>query len=478
MAPIGEDRMGHQAADGSSREDAQNLWASILSEVQSSSASKLSTNRSLLVLGDNECGKTTLIAKLQGMEDPKKGAGLEYYYIDVRDEYRDEQARLNVWVLDGDQSHTGLLKYALTEENFADTLVLLVASMAQPWFIAEALNKWLTVLREHIDKLRIPPEQMREYEQSLVRFYQDYQEPEESQTSSPAPPRGDANPLHPSAPVSDEEKVVLPLSPNTLTQNLGIPIVVVLTKCDAVSTLEKEHDFREEHFDFIQQYIRKFCLKFGAALFYTSVKDERNCELLYRYLVHRIYGFPFSTSAYVVERDSVFVPSGWDNEKKISILYENMTSVKPDDNFEDTIVKPILRKSVQRDAEVVAEDEQIFLMKQQTQLAKQPAAGQPGEPATPRAARPPTQRTPERAGAAQTSPMRGKDSKGAPPGAATEGMLANFFNSLLNKKTGAAVAGKDKAAVTRDAAAELERMTRGKKTVSETNSNDTGASGS
>lgn len=39
--------------------------------------------------GDNECGKTTLIAKLQGMEDPKKGAGLEYYYIDVRDEYRD-----------------------------------------------------------------------------------------------------------------------------------------------------------------------------------------------------------------------------------------------------------------------------------------------------------------------------------------------------------------------------------------------------
>lgn len=30
------------------------------------------------------------------------------------------------------------------------------------------------------------------------------------------------------------------------------------------------------------------------------------------------------------------------------------------------------------------------------------------EPATPRAARPPTQRTPERAGAAQTSPMRGK----------------------------------------------------------------------
>lgn len=42
-----------------------------------------------LLVGDNESGKTTLIAKLQGVEDPKKGSGLEYAYIDVRDEYRD-----------------------------------------------------------------------------------------------------------------------------------------------------------------------------------------------------------------------------------------------------------------------------------------------------------------------------------------------------------------------------------------------------
>ncbi len=43
----------------------------------------------MLVLGDNSSGKTSLIAKLQGVENPKKGSGLEYAYIDVRDEYRD-----------------------------------------------------------------------------------------------------------------------------------------------------------------------------------------------------------------------------------------------------------------------------------------------------------------------------------------------------------------------------------------------------
>lgn len=47
----------------------------------------------MLVLGDNASGKTSLIAKLQGVEDPKKGSGLEYAYIDVRDEYRDGECK-------------------------------------------------------------------------------------------------------------------------------------------------------------------------------------------------------------------------------------------------------------------------------------------------------------------------------------------------------------------------------------------------
>ncbi len=71
-----------------------------------------------------------------------------------------------MWCLDGDPSHTGLLKYALTEQNFSDTLVLLVASMTHPWSLMEALEKWVSILREHIDRLKIPSEKMRDYEQS------------------------------------------------------------------------------------------------------------------------------------------------------------------------------------------------------------------------------------------------------------------------------------------------------------------------
>ena len=68
---------------------------------------------------------------------------------------------------------------------------------------------------------------------------------------------------------------------------------MVVTKTDYMSDLEKDFDYKEEHFDFIQQAVRKFCLQYGASLFYTSVKEDKNCDLLYKYLVHRIYHFPF-----------------------------------------------------------------------------------------------------------------------------------------------------------------------------------------
>ncbi|XP_048754937.1 cytoplasmic dynein 1 light intermediate chain 2-like isoform X3 [Ostrea edulis] len=483
MAPVGEkeDRMGPTVADDDENES-QTLWATILGEVQSSSATNLPSTKSVLVLGDNESGKTTLVARLQGVEEPRKGSGLEYYYIDVKDDYRDDQTHAGVWVLDGDPSHTGLLKFAITEENFENILVLLVASMAQPWSIMESLNKWASYLQEHIDRLKLKPEDRREYEESLVRFFQEYTEPDENSSGSQVPShRRDVNPLHPTASHTEEDKVLRPLGEDTLSQNLGIPIVVVITKSDAISSLEKQHDFKEEHFDFIQQHIRKFCLHYGASLVYSSVKEEKNCDLLYKYLVHRIYGFPFSSPAYVVEKDCVFVPAGWDNDKKISILYENLNTMKSDDCYEDVITKPITRKPIQRDAEVVAEDEQVFLMKQQSFLNKQPAPGPAGEtPARPPGSAPPrttpprTHTTNNTVTPVTSSPKKMEAGKGTPT---SEGMLANFFNSLLNKSTaktpGATKAGDltDKAAVSREAAAELERLQKSKKMTPEVKPN-------
>ncbi|XP_029977561.1 cytoplasmic dynein 1 light intermediate chain 2 isoform X1 [Sphaeramia orbicularis] len=435
MAPVLEKQLPGAAGAGDNNneeEEGQNLWSSILSEVSTRSNSKLPSGKNILVFGEDGSGKTTLMAKLQGADHNKRGRGLEYLYLNVHDEDRDDLTRCNVWILDGDLYHKGLLKFAVSAQSLPDCLAVFVADMSRPWTIMESLKKWASVLRDHVDKLKIPPEDMRELEQKMVKAFQEYTEPEEATPSSPQRRATTAG---------EDEAVVLPLGDNTLTHNLGIPVLIVCTKCDAVSVLEKEHDYREEHFDFIQSHIRRFCLHYGAGLIYTSVKEEKNLDLLYKYVVHKMYDFQFTTPALVVEKDAVFIPSGWDNEKKIGILHENFTTVRPEDPFEDFITKPPVRKLV-HDKEINAEDEQVFLMKQQSLLAKQPATPTRGATESPGRTASGSPRPAGRAGQPNVtsgSPMASvkKPDPNMKAGAANEGVLANFFNSLLSKKTGA-----------------------------------------
>uniref|UniRef100_A0A452IF60 Dynein light intermediate chain n=1 Tax=Gopherus agassizii TaxID=38772 RepID=A0A452IF60_9SAUR len=384
---------------GGEEDDGQNLWSCILSEVSTRSRSKLPSGKNVLLLGEDGAGKTSLIGKLQGIEEYKKGRGMEYLYLNVHDEDRDDQTRCNVWILDGDLYHKGLLKFAMEANSLKDTLVMLVIDMSRPWTALDSLQKWASVVREHIDKLKIPPEEMKEMEQKLVRDFQEYIEPGEDFPASPQR-------RNTSIQEDKDDSVILPLGADTLTCNLGIPVVVVCTKCDAISVLEKEHDYRDEHFDFIQSHIRRFCLQYGAALIYTSVKENKNIDLVYRYIVQKLYGFPFNVSAAVVEKDAVFIPAGWDNDKKIGILHENFQTLKADDSFEDIITKPPVRKDA----------------------SPRVPGGSP--------------RTPNRSvtsNVASVTPIPTGSKKIDPnmkAGATSEGVLANFFNSLLSKKTG------------------------------------------
>uniref|UniRef100_A0A182Q473 Dynein light intermediate chain n=1 Tax=Anopheles farauti TaxID=69004 RepID=A0A182Q473_9DIPT len=422
------------AARKKDAEAKENLWSSILNEVQTQSNTKLPSNKLVLVVGDNASGKTTLIAKLQGVEDPKKGSGLEYAYIDVRDEYRDDVTRLGVWILDGDPGHNNLLKFALNEQNFPHTLVILTLSMTTPWSLVDQLQHWMKILDDHIASLKIDPEEKQQCQARLTTEWQNYCETIDD--LDPGSPIKRTNRL----PSVDDELDALPLPEGVLTTNLGLDVVVVVTKTDYMTTLEKELDYRDEHFDFMQQWIRRFCLMYGASLFYTSVKEDKNCDLLYKYLTHRIYGLPFRTPALVVEKDAVLIPAGWDNMKKISILYENMQSCKPDDYYNDIIAQPPSRKVPaatvsNRESEIQTEDEQAFLARQQQLLqqgqaptrGESPLRSQPGNGSKSAA------RTPVATGA-QGSPKK-IDGKIAPGTQSGEGVLANFFNSLLHKKS-------------------------------------------
>lgn len=70
-----------------------------------------------------------------------------------------------MWILDGDLYHKGLLKFAVSPQSLPNCLAMFVVDMSRPWTIMESLQKWASVLRDHVDKLKIVPEEMKELEQ-------------------------------------------------------------------------------------------------------------------------------------------------------------------------------------------------------------------------------------------------------------------------------------------------------------------------
>ena len=70
-----------------------------------------------------------------------------------------DHTRLGHWILDGDPTHSHLLRFALKEANFTDTSLLLCVAMTTPWNIMDQLQNWATLLHDHIDRLTLSAEE-------------------------------------------------------------------------------------------------------------------------------------------------------------------------------------------------------------------------------------------------------------------------------------------------------------------------------
>merc|ERR1712176_642807 len=210
----------------------------------------------------------------------------------------------------------------------------------------------------------------------------------------------------------DEDEVILPIPEGALVSNLGIPVVVVLSKVDSMSILQKENDFSEEHFEYIQWHLRKACLAWGAGLLYCSPRENSNTKLLLDYMSHVFYGLKLKVEPQVVDRDAIFVPVGWDSPSKIGLLSDGFVQFSQSKPFAEQIapLPDIRQKRVMK-----GEDDQLFLTRMQAVLVDKQKSGSP----------------------ATTHKVLEGEAKGAtktPPPA--DGVLANFFNSLLTKKPG------------------------------------------
>ena len=74
----------------------KNIWSDILQEVQNQTK-KTPPPKSVILLGDNESGRSTLVSRMKGVENINKGIGLEYHYIDINNEEDRDGRFIGTW---------------------------------------------------------------------------------------------------------------------------------------------------------------------------------------------------------------------------------------------------------------------------------------------------------------------------------------------------------------------------------------------
>ncbi|PPQ68272.1 hypothetical protein CVT26_006188 [Gymnopilus dilepis] len=331
----------------------QDLWSSILDSV---SSSRSIPSKQVLLLGQPSSGKSALASALlqkpPAEQHPQADGqsqstdfAIGYDFADVRDEAdEDTLARLSVYTVPSSAAaYTSLLPHFLPPRtSLLHTIVVIVLDWTRPWTFVEELETWLTWIEtwskgDGSREMEIIREESRERLQSHL---QHYTEP----SSDPLP-----------ASNTTLSNTLLPLGPGTFTHNsAGVPIIVACTKADLIdegndmapgatamgSMVKGKGGEWEERTDGIMQILRTICLKYGAALFYTTPLPA-NLQVLRQYALHLLFMppapspamaaagetqapvrnlFPFTQKPNTLDRDRIVVPAGWDSWGKISVL--------------------------------------------------------------------------------------------------------------------------------------------------------------
>ncbi|KAF7721649.1 hypothetical protein EC973_004325 [Apophysomyces ossiformis] len=343
------------------------IWSAILKGVASS---KMVHTKNVLVLGDSNCGKSTLIHYLKNdpgpqapqpetdevptasfgvtnnytpmvpeqVDDDSNTLALGYSFVDVTDEENEAMARLGLYQLGlSAPEYLPLLKFALSSETLADSFVVIALDWTRPWQFLESLQRWLNVLQHAIQEIckegtvgeswsrgKAVVDELRE---KVEHYLQSYTEPVNGIVMTASTSTSSIPPASLVTTTTAADQVTLPLTQGCLTTNLGVPLAIVCCKSDALNTLEQTQDYNDDQFDFIQQTLRCICMKYGASLFYTSTLHPYTFHNLRQYILHRVLttstkSYTFHLKAQVVERDTVLVPSGWDSWGKIRVLKE------------------------------------------------------------------------------------------------------------------------------------------------------------
>jgi len=343
----------------------ENIWFKILNSI---SSSKVTQCKNLLILGDENSGKSTIINEIANRHPTENNSkipkyALSYSYIDINEE-EDTVAHIGLYRLSGNTTYKSLIPYALSEETISNSVVIISLSWENPSNFLKSLETWLDILEDEIKK-NISSDLLKELQNKIERNIHEYKDPNNNDSSK----------MELNIDSSELNEINIPLPEGCLLKNLGIPIIIVCTKCDLIEELEsKNKNFNDEKFDYIQQVLRTVCLQYGASLIYVTTKNPSTFDMLNSYLLNILFNeknstlsksllksFEFNEPAQYIDKKSVFIPSGWDSKGRINLLNEEFDGIINRSDYEKIIYSTGYDAPSAMETILTTEDDQTFL---------------------------------------------------------------------------------------------------------------------
>ena len=282
------------------------VWGDLLRGARSRHAF---VSKTIVVLGEPSSGKSTLVQQLAGARGttvPRETTGpLRFGYMGDDRSLSDETLRTGVYTVhSSDPSVVATLPYAFPPVQTApdasalgslrrmrDTLFVLVLDWSRPWSFAAQLVAWLHMLCRLVE------------------------------SAHPAGCEHDAETER-----ADMKQHLASMLSCEAVDNLGVPLVIVCTKADAIDTALRERYLRDDQFDFLQQLLRTVALRFGAAVFSTTINRAASFDALRSFVTQVLHHETApSLTPSTADAQHLLVPPGWDSWSKIEAIHESFS---------------------------------------------------------------------------------------------------------------------------------------------------------
>ncbi|KEG01007.1 dynein light intermediate chain 2, putative [Plasmodium vinckei vinckei] len=334
-------------------------------------------NSHIIVLGNKDVGKSSLLKSLQRISLEGDGEYTDLLYkneirvlpfdygcLNIKNfeddkKIHDIQGNSHVWILQHPCYTSLLIKNLKNFKNIKKILILICTDLYKPYNIISEINSWIDVMHKIYEEVYSDYDMdvVSELKSNLEKYIYNYKGLKKNEKNIKQEENHVMNEIEGYSDFEKNKEGSID-SVNNVTEeeegqaklikiNLSFPIVFVICKSDGYEILNNRT--YQGYIDVIISYLRNLAISYQAAIIFCNTINKNeliNVELLYKYMMHRLYDFPFKEKEILDCYEKIFIPSGYDDEELINKSIKNTFVGNFNKPYDSIIIKPMTNKTI------------------------------------------------------------------------------------------------------------------------------------